>query len=250
MNQAPTRLLTRPDGGGIAEWNEWRDANFATTVRSAPIDLRHLELERVDLTGANLDRTNLAGANLFGTNLTGAGLSESNLVGTNLREANLAGAHLQSADLRGANLTESDLSAANLAVANARYALLDSANLAGTRLFRTDLTGANLLDATADGANLHAANLIWAKTRGMTLPGAELSGVIGISHPDVIPASAVGTQGPYVAYRDPSTQAVTVWIANDKFDSIDACRRHIATGYESRKAECQAWLDWAVAHFA
>jgi uncharacterized protein YjbI with pentapeptide repeats len=85
---------------GVAEWNEWRNAN-----PDAHVDLRRVDLVDADLAGANLRKAGLLRAHLTGANLTGA-----NLINAHLRGADLTGANLCGADLTGANLTNVYLS--------------------------------------------------------------------------------------------------------------------------------------------
>lgn len=210
MLAAPGLVLGQePDGpneeqvkillSGVAEWNEWREAN-----PDAEIDLARAKLSDMNLIGANLWSADLAHADLAHADLTGADLFNSDLTKADLghailTKANLRAANLTEAYILGANFEQADLSFANLQNATQGYlthltwdlaqflmpmrkADMGGINSGGTRtifmeasLLDANLTGTDLRKADLTGADLKRTNLAEADLTFVDLTGADLT---------------------------------------------------------------------------
>jgi hypothetical protein len=143
MDRDEAIKLLRGGQDGIAEWNQWRQAE-----EEMP------DLSGADLSGANLRQASLGLADLSRADLSGANLKRANLSRANLHRANLSEASLSLADLREADLSRANLHGANFSGADLSGANLRGANLTQSTLVDVDLSGAKLSGSQIFGSSV------------------------------------------------------------------------------------------------
>lgn len=145
------------------------------------VDLSHIVWPR----DTNLERANLGGAHLVKANLVRAHLNSALLQRAHLDGAVLSVAHLTETALSGAHLRRAELDAAHLQGAELEGAHLEGAILIGARLEKAYLGKAHLKGANLAGAQLCEADLREAELDDADLARVDLSGVRGLTWPQI-----------------------------------------------------------------